>query len=432
MVFLMIKHTKSYYAATQNTAIEYPVLKGSQQADVCIVGAGFSGVSAALHLVERGYSVAIIEAQRVGWGASGRNGGQWAGFYSPDMAVVEKLVGQEQAQQLWAMNEESKAIIKERVNSYKIDCDYKATGLFMAAYNKTHLQFMQDKIAEAQRYNYPHLQAVSQQQVADYADCSQYVGGLFDADAGHVHPLNLVCGQAKAASDLGAAIYQGSEVIAIEYGKQPVVKTAQGQVQAKYVIVCGNGYLAQGKAAPAISRKILPVTSYILATEPLPEEVHRKLLPKDCSAFDYRYLLDYYRLSADKRLLFGGGTRYSGKDPSDIVAWRLPKLLKTFPQLKPFKIDYAWGGTMGFTYNRMPAIGRVQDNVFYAQGYSGHGVALTHLGGRLVAEAVAGTAERFDVFNRIKHMPFPGGKLLRVPMLFMGANYYSIRDALRN
>ena len=427
----MSEHTSSYYAASQNITTQYPQLKGEELVDVCVVGAGFSGVSAALHLAEQGYSVALLEAERVGWGASGRNGGQWAGYYSPDMGAVEKLVGKEDARKLWDMNEESKDIIRQRVQHYNIDCDYKDTGLFMGAYNKTHLQWMKDKIQESDRYNYHQLTMVGREQVKDYVDCEHYIGGLYDKDAGHVQPLNLVSGQAKAAHDLGVKIFEGSAVEEIVHGSQPMVKTAQGKIKSSYVIVCGNGYLALGKAAPKISRKILPVTSYILATEPLPEEVYTRLIPKDTSVFDYRYLLDYYRLSGDKRLLFGGGTRYSGKDPKDIVSWRLPKLLKTFPQMKGFNIDYAWGGTMGFTYNRMPAIGRASENVFYAQGYSGHGVALTHLGGKLVAEAVAGTAERFDVFARIKHMPFPGGKALRVPMLFMGATYYSIVDALR-
>ena len=427
----MTEHTNSYYADSLTITKTYPQLKGELQADVCVVGAGFSGVSAALHLAEQGYQVALVEAKRVGWGASGRNGGQWAGYYSPDMGSVEKIVGKDDAQKLWLMNEESKEIIRQRVEKYKIDCDYKDTGLFMGAYNQTHLAWMRDKIEESAGYNYHQLSMVEQSDVKSYVDCEHYVGGLYDKYAGHVHPLNLVAGQAKAAHDLGVKIFEDSEVTEIVYGANPVIKTEQGQLKARFLIVCGNGYLALGKAAPKISRKILPVTSYILATEPLPEAVYQKLLPKDTSVFDYRYLLDYYRLSGDKRLLFGGGTRYSGKDPKDIIGWRQPKMLQTFPQLKDVKIDYAWGGTMGFTYNRMPAIGKVSDNVFYAQGYSGHGVALTHLGGKLVAEAVAGTAERFDVFNRINHMPFPGGKLLRVPMLFMGAMYYTFKDALR-
>lgn len=427
----MVEHTTSYYAATQNVADRYLMLQGEHDTEVCVIGAGFSGVSAALHLVEQGFKVILLEAQRVGWGASGRNGGQWAGFFNCDMAGVEKMVGLDDAKKLWAMSEEALAIVKQRVEQYEIDCDYKDSGLFMAAYNKTHIRHMKDNMLEAERYGYDQLQMVEEKDLPDYVDCPHYIGGQYDHYAGHVQPLNLVCGQAKVAQGLGVQVFEDSEVTEIKTGKRPQAETAHGRVNADYLIVCGNGYLATGKTAPKISRKILPVNSYILATEPLPEAVHKKLLPRDSSVFDFRYLLDYYRLSADKRLLFGGGARYSGTDPEDITAWRLPKMLKTFPQLKPFKIDYAWGGTMGFTYSRMPAMGRVSDNVFYAQGYSGHGVALAHLGGRLVAEAVAGTAERFDVFARIKHLPFPGGKVLRVPMVFMGAMYYSLMDALR-
>ncbi len=427
----MTEHIRSYYAATQNTTNQYPALKGTHDTEVCVIGAGFTGVSAALHLVEQGFKVILLEAKRVGWGASGRNGGQWAGFFDTDMSTLEKMLGIEDAKKLWAMNEASKSLLKKRIDKYDIDCDYKQTGLFMGAYNKSHIKQMEEKMLEAERYGYDQLQMIEKKDLPDYIDGPHFIGGQYDRYAGHVHPLNLVCGQAKAAHEAGVEIYEESEVINVKHGHRPQVETCHGKVNSSYLIVCGNGYLAATKTVPKITRKILPVNSYILATEPLPEDIHKKLLPKDCSVFDFRKLLDYYRLSADKRLLFGGGSRYSGTDPTNIISWRLPELVKTFPQLKSFTIDYAWGGTMGFTYNRLPDIGRISKNSFYAQGYSGHGVALAHLGGQLVAEAVTGTAERFDVFDRIKHLPFPGGKMFQVPMLYFGTMYYSLLDALR-
>lgn len=423
----MTQHVSSYYAASRNPKIDYPVLKGRVEADVCIIGAGYTGLSSALFLLENGFSVVVLEAAKVGFGASGRNGGQIVNSYSRDIDVIERSVGSRQAELLGSMAFEGGRIIRERIARYNIQCDLKDGGVFAALTDKQvgHLE-AQKKLWE--RYGHHQLELLDRDGIRRVVGSERYVGGLLDMSGGHVHPLNLALGEAAAVTSLGGAIYEQSAATRIEHGARPVVHTAAGQVAARFVIVAGNAYL--GNLLPQLAAKSMPCGTQVITTEPLSDELAASLLPQDYCVEDCNYLLDYFRLSGDKRLIYGGGVVYGARDPADIEAIIRPKMLKTFPQLKDVKIDYTWTGNFLLTLSRLPQVGRIGDNVYYSQGCSGHGVTYTHLAGKLLAEALRGQAERFDAFASLPHYPFPGGRLFRVPFTALGATYYQLRDRL--
>ncbi len=426
------QHTDSYYAATAIGLRDYPALAGEAGCDVCVIGGGFTGLSAALHLTERGYDVVLLEAERLGWGASGRNGGQLNTGQRKEQRALERMLGMETARQLWELAEEAKATVRERIDRHQIACDFKPGNLLVAykpqdadglASNSEHLR---------ETYGYDQTRPVSRDEVAEMLGTSIYHGGRLDMGAGHLHPLNYALGLAGAANAAGARLFEGSRVTAIEDPGSPsgksVVTTGRGRVAARYVVLACNGYL--GKLGPRIAGRIMPINNFVLATEPLGEEGARALIRDDVCVTDTKFVVDYYRLSVDRRLLFGGGETYSSRFPKDLKGFVRKYMLRVYPQLAETRIDYAWGGTLAITLNRMPSFGRLDPNTFYAQGYSGQGVALTSLAGKLIAEAVAGTAERFDVFARLPHRDFPGGTLLRWPGLVAGMLYYSLRDRL--
>ncbi|MDW7746113.1 FAD-binding oxidoreductase [Halomonas sp.] len=420
-------HAASWYAATANDAPERAALAGEVSCDVCVVGAGFTGISAALHLAERGFSVVVLEAVRVGYGASGRNGGQIVNSYSRDMDVIEEQYGADTARALGDMAFEGNRIIRERVERYAIDCDLRDGNLF-AACNARQMQGLREHKALWERYGYRELELLEGQAVNREVDTERYTGALVDHGGGHLHPLNLVLGQAAAVESLGGRIYEYSPVTGVAHGEPVVVRTAGGSVRADRVVMAGNAYLKD--VLPEIEGKSMPCGTQIITTEPLDEARARALIPNGLAVEDCNYLLDYYRLTRDNRLLYGGGVNYGGSDPADIESVIRPKMLTTFPSLDDVKVDYAWSGTFLMTLNRLPQFGVVNDNVYYAQGYSGHGVTCTHLAGRLIAEVMTGREERFDAFAGLPHLPFPGGRLLRVPLSAIGAWYYAIRDRL--
>jgi len=423
----MVEHAPSYYAATANRRDARPPLRGSETADVCIVGAGFTGISAALELLERGFSVVVLEAARVGWGASGRNGGQIVNGYSRDLDVIAKRYGQVAGRAIGAMAMEGGDIIRERVKKYDIACDLVDGGLFVALNANQMRGLAHDKKIWAE-YGHTGFELIDKRGLALHVASARYVGGLLDHKGGHLHPLNLVQGEAAAVERLGGRIFEDSRVIAVDAGDAPIVRTAAGEVRAKNVLVCCNAYI--GDLLPEIGHKIMAVSTQVLATERLGETLARRLLPSNVCVEDANYVLDYYRRTPDHRIIYGGGIVYGGQDPESIRAKILPNMLKTFPELRDARIDFAWSGNFALTLTRFPQIGRLSPNVYFSHGCSGHGVTTTHLLGRLVAEAISGAPARFDVLAKLPYYPFPGGKTLRVPLTVLGSWYYRSRDRL--
>jgi gamma-glutamylputrescine oxidase len=417
----------SYYAATANSATARSELQDNKQVDVCVIGAGYTGLSTALFLLEKGYSVAVLEAAKVGFGASGRNGGQIVNSYSRDLDSIERTASAAAAKLIGEMAFEGSRIIRERVARYDIQCDLKDGGVF-AAFNQKQMLHLETQKALWERYGYQHLELLDDRGIRQVVACDRYIGGMLDKHGGHIHPLNLALGEAAAVESLGGTIHEHSPVIRIERDETPLVHTPKGTVRAKFVVVAGNAYL--GNLVPELAAKSMPCGTQVIATEPLSEELAHSLLPQDYCVEDCNYLLDYYRLAADKRLIYGGGVVYGARDPADIESIIRPKMLKTFPQLEKVKIDYAWTGNFLLTLSRLPQVGRLGSNIYYSQGCSGHGVTYTHVAGKVIAEALSGQAERFDAFASLPHYPFPGGQRLQVPLSALGAMYYNLRDRL--
>ena len=422
----MQPYVNSYYATTRNNVGDFPILDQVIECDVCVIGAGYTGLSSALFLTEAGYSVTVLESAKVGFGASGRNGGQLVNSYSRDVDVIEQRYGDKTAQVLGSMIFEGGDIIRQRIKQYDIQCDYRQGGIF-AALNKKQLKGLEGQKSHWERYGNQQLRMLGAADIAKEVGTENYVGGLLDMSGGHVHPLNLALGEAAAIIQLGGKIFEQSAAINIAYGEPIVVSTAKGQVRAKYLLIAGNAYLNED-LDPRVTRKSMPCGSQIVVTEPLSEKVAKSLITHNYCVEDCNYLLDYFRLTADNRLLYGGGVVYGAREPKDIEQLILPKILKTFPQLKGIKIDYRWTGNFLLTMSRMPQFGRVEKNAYYMQGYSGHGVTCSHLAGKLISEMIRGDAERFDAFASLPHMPMMGGRAFQVPLTALGATYYAMRD----
>ncbi|MBS69724.1 FAD-binding oxidoreductase [Stutzerimonas kunmingensis] len=417
----------SYYAATANSTVVRPELQDNKQADVCVIGAGYTGLSTALFLLEKGFSVIVLEAAKVGFGASGRNGGQIVNSYSRDLDSIERTASASAAKLIGDMAFEGGRIIRERVARYGIQCDLKDGGVF-AAFNQKQMHHLEAQKALWERYGYQHLELLDEQDIRRVVACERYAGGMLDTQGGHIHPLNLALGEAAAVESLGGSIFEQSPALRVEYGDAPLVHTPKGSVRARFVVAAGNAYL--GNLIPELAAKSMPCGTQVVATEPLDDEFASGLLPQDYCVEDCNYLLDYYRLSADKRLIYGGGVVYGARDPADIESIIRPKMLKTFPQLGKVKIDFAWTGNFLLTLSRLPQVGRLGSNIYYSQGCSGHGVTYTHVAGKVIAEALSGQAERFDAFASLPHYPFPGGQRFQVPLSALGAMYYNLRDKL--
>lgn len=420
-------HAPTYYAATANDKAVRPRLEGEVAADICVIGAGFTGISAGLALAERGYAVVVLEAERIGFGASGRNGGQMVNGYSRDLQVIEKRYGTDRARALGVMSLEGGNIIRERIKKYGIECDHRP-GNFLAAFSDKQLREMEETKRTWERHGHPGLEMVDRAGVQGIVASDRYVGGLLDQLGGHIHPLNLVLGEAAALERLGGRIHEFSRVVAVEDGQRPVVRTDSGFVQCDTVLVCGNAYL--GGLLPEIGGKIMPVSSQQVATAPLGEAVVQRLLPANYAVEDANYILDYFRRTADHRLLYGGGVGYGGADPASLADFIRPKLEKTFPELAGVPIEFAWSGQFALTLTRIPHVGRLSPQIYFSHGDSGHGVTTTHLLGVVLAEAVAGFTERYDVWASLPYLQFPGGRSFRVPFTMLGALWYDLRDRL--
>lgn len=421
-------HVESYYTATTPDLPVYPAPEGRLRAEVCVVGGGYTGLSAALELAERGFDVVLLEAERVGWGASGRNGGQICTGFHGSLAHLAAWVGMADARRLFALSEEGKAIIRERVRRHAIDCDL-TWGYFHAATKPRHLRELaglRDSWAEC---GYRDTELVEgRQAAAAHVDSPIYTGGLYEAGAGHLHPLRYCLGLARAAEAAGVRLFEGARVTALARGVPARLDLATAQVEADVVVFCGNAYL--GDLVPEIRTKVLPVGSFIAATAPLGAARAGALIPGNAAVSDSNYLLNYYRLSSDNRLLFGGRVHYSADVPTDLPQAMRRKMLKVFPSLHDVAFEHVWGGYIALTPERTPHIGRLDGNLYFAQGFSGQGVVLTGLVGRILAEAVAGERERLALVSRLPHRSFPGGRRLAAPILGAATLWYRLKDAM--
>ena len=421
-------HVASWYAATANQQLEFPALAGSSVADVCIVGGGYTGLSTAIHLRQRGYSVILLETNKIGWGASGRNGGHVGTGQRAGQTQLEKWVGLEQAKALWQLGLEAVDTVCELIAEHGIDCELKHGNLHMAskAGDARELQEQVERLRSV--YDYDQIRYVDRAELAAMTSGQGFHGASLDLGARHLHPLNYALGLARAARDLGAQLHEGSRVIGYGEGNKVTVRTRTGTVNCDYLVLACNGYLE--KLEPRTAGRIMPINNYMLATEPLPKTLARQLIRDDTSMTDTLFVVNYWKLSADNRLLFGGGESYSRRFPADIKGFVRKHMLRIYPELASTRVDYGWGGTLAITMNRMPDFGRLSSRLFYAHGYSGHGVPIATLAGKLLAEAISGSAERFDVMARVPSRQFPGGTLLRWPGLVAGMLFYSLRDRL--
>ena len=420
------QYPPSYYAATAAALAAFPALQGDTRTDVCIIGGGYTGLSAALHLRQRGYDVVLLEAHRIGFGASGRNGGQVGSGQRRDQDWLEAAFGPEQAHRLWALAEEAKSLLKSLVTDHAMPVTF-YPGVAHACWTDAEVRASHAYADKLRRdYDYHHLETLDQPAIRRLIGSAAFKGGEIDRNAGHLHPLNYAIGLAMAAAKAGARLHEGAEVLRLDHGPKPVVKTAGGSVTCDQVILACNGYL--GDLEPKVAARVMPINNFIVATEPLGDRA-RDIIAEPIAVADTKFVVNYWRLSEDNRLLFGGGESYGYRFP-DIVKTVSKPMLQIYPQLRGTKIDYAWGGTLAITMNRLPCFTRPQPNVLSASGYSGHGVAMATLAGKILAEAVAAQSERFDLMASLPQPSFPGGAQLRWPLLVLAMTWYSMRDRL--
>lgn len=421
------QYPDSWYAATANPLAKFPMLKGATKADVCVIGAGYTGLSAALHLAEAGLDVVLLEAHRVGFGASGRNGGQLGSGQRQDQDTLEKMVGIAEARQLWQLGEEAKQLVKDLIARHGIECHLRP-GIAWTGFSKGEVRHLHDYAEKMQtRYGYDKIRALSAEDCHQICPSPAYRGGLLDEGAAHLHPLNLSLGLAKAATEAGVRIHENTHVHRIVEGTPNTVRTDQGHVEANHVILACNGYL--GGLNRKVAARVMPINNYVAATEPLGTDT-AKVLTQDIAVADSKFVVNYFRLSHDGRLLFGGGESYGYRFPKDIAAKVRKPMTQIFPHLKDVRIDYAWGGTLGITMKRLPYLARVGQNVLSASGYSGHGVGTATHAGMLMARAIQGDAEGFDTMSKIPTVAFPGGAGFRTPLLTLAMTWFSLRDRL--
>jgi len=421
------EYPASWYAATVTPPDPFAPLRGETRADVCVIGAGYTGLSAALHLAEAGFDVVLLEARRVGFGASGRNGGQLGSGQRVEQAALERMVGREDAAKLWVLAEEAKALVRALIARHAIVCHLR-DGV-------AHLGFSAREVAAehahadhlAERYGYGLIEKLDRGQAQALCPSPAYVGGTLDMGAGHLHPLAFALGLARAAAAAGARIFERAEVHRIDPGTPAIVRTGAGLVRADHVILACNGYL--GGLEPRVAARVMPINNFIAATAPLGDEAAR-VLTRDVAVADTRFVIDYFRLSHDRRLLFGGGESYGYRFPRDIAATVRKPMTAIFPHLRDVPIDYAWGGTLAITMRRLPYLARLAPNILNASGYSGHGVGTATHAGKLMADAIAGQAGGFDTMARIPTRPFPGGAALRNPLLVLAMTWFALRDRL--
>ena len=421
------EYPSSWYAATATPLARFPALRGNVRADVCVIGGGYTGLSAALHLAGRGLSVVLLEAHRVGFGASGRNGGQLGSGQRLEQDALERMAGRDTARQLWSFAEEAKDTARGLIERHGIDCDYRP-GIVHACWQDSevaHAAAYARKLRDD--YGYDRIEPLDRDALAAILPSAVYKGGDIDHGAGHLHPLNYALGLARAAVAAGVTIHETTLVHQIDDGPRPVVRTEGGTVDCGHVVLACNGYL--GGLNRKVAARVMPINNFIVATEPLGDAA-RKVLTRDVAVADTKFVVNYWRLSPDGRLLFGGGESYGYRFPKDIVATVRKPMLQVYPHLRDVRIDHAWGGTLAITMNRMPCFARPGRSVISASGYSGHGVAMATFAGKVMAEAIAGQSGRFDVMAGLPMPRFPGGAALRSPLLVLAMTWYALRDRL--
>ncbi len=417
----------SWYAATCEPLAPCPALNGDQWSDVCVIGAGFTGLSTALHLAKTGHSVIVLDAQRIGFGASGRNGGQLGSGQRLNQRDLQKMVGNEYAKLLWELAEESKATAVSLIKEHGIDCALKP-GIAHFGFNEKDMRDIHEE-AEflVQNYGYSQYHPLGKEEGETICPSPVYHGGAIDRGAFHLHPLRLALGLAKAAEAAGVKIYENSEVIAVDQGSDTRVMTSTGRVTCENVVLACNGYL--GKLNATVAGRVMPINNFIVATEPL-GDAGARVLREDIAVADTKFVVNYFRKSEDGRLLFGGGENYSYTFPKDIAATVRKPMVEIFPHLKSIRIDYAWGGTLAITMRRLPYFKKLSPTIYSASGYSGHGVGMAILSGKLMSKAINGDNKGFDAFARLPNLPFPGGPMMRFPLLVLAMTWYSLRDRL--
>jgi len=427
---MAIPHVDSYYAASANPAPDRPALQGDVDADVCVVGGGIAGCSTALHLAERGYNVVLLEGRRIAWGASGRSGGQAIVGYACSQDKLVAQVGRADAKKMFDLSVEAQELIRSLVAQHRIDCDLH-WGHLHTAIKPRQVDDLLAHQAELERdYGYPGTRWLDKAELGSVLQTDRYIGGLRDDRSGHLHPLNYTLGIAAAAEAAGVRIYEQASVVGLDHGATVSVRTERGgTVRAKHVALCCNAFI-DSRISKKLRDRIMPVGTYIIATERLGQSQVEALVRENVAVSDVNFVLDYFRRSDDHRMLFGGRVSYSGRDALNTAKATRVRMLKVFPQLADAKIDYAWGGHVDITMSRAPDFGRLAPNVYYLQGFSGHGIALTGMAGKLVAETVAGQSERFDLFTKLKHRNFPGGPALRMPGLVLAMLWFRLKDLL--
>jgi gamma-glutamylputrescine oxidase len=422
----MSRLDRTWYAASAEKPASFPSAEGDIYADVCIIGAGFTGISAAIELAKQGRKVIVLEAETIGHGASGRNGGQVIFGYSCDQSKIEKELGFDDSKKLFDWSIEAIELIKQRCSEYQIDCDWR-NGHLHAALHQRHWRELQHWQKDLQRYSYS-TDFWNQEQLREQINTDRYIGGLFDARSGHIHPLKYLYGLANAAKSHGAYIYEHSRVVKIEYAAKAIIQTDKASIRADFLIYAGNALL--GKLEPALHYRVMPVGSYVGATQSIGKERAEALIRNQMAVADINWALDYFRFSADYRLLFGGRASYSTLPPPNLRGVMRSRMNKVFPSLKDIDFEYLWGGYIDISLSRAPHWGRLKPNVYFAQGFSGHGVATSGLAGKIIAESILMQSQRIDVYEKLKHLPFPGGHWFRTPMLVVAMSWYKLRDAL--
>ncbi len=418
----------SWYLSTASVRSPSPPLETDLSVDVCVIGGGYTGLSSAIHLAELGFEVAVLEAHRVGWGASGRNGGQVGSGQRLGQDVLETELGHDHSRALWSIAEEAKFTVRELIKKYGIRCEYRPgiAGLGQCRHSARRARSTLEHLER--NYGYDQLEMLDDESLAELVGSTVFKGGLIDWGAGHLHPLKYAFGLADGAREIGVRVFEASGAESIGNGRRITVTTAKGSVSATAVVIACNGYL--GTLDPKTSRKVMPINSFMIATEPLGERRATRILGRDVAAYDDRFVVNYFRRSPDHRLLFGGGESYGVRFPRDIAHKVRKRMLRIFPDLSDVRIDYAWGGTLAITRNRMPYFARAGTSIYSASGYSGHGVALATMAGKIIAQAIGGDLEKFDVMARVPTPGFPGGNRLRSPILTLALIWFAIRDRI--